>query len=162
MVRLVWENEQNDLEITKELIEALVTCMEKTLEYEQFPEDAEISLTFTDNCGIKEQNAAMRGIDKPTDVLSFPLLDLNEDGELELFEEDFSEGAVLLGDILISTEKAMQQAAEYGHSQLRELCFLTVHSMLHLLGYDHERSKEEEVLMFQKQEEILSLLGITR
>ena len=162
MVRLIWENEQENLEITKELIETLIACMEETLEYEQFPEDAEVSLTFTDNCGIKEQNAAMRGMDKPTDVLSFPLLDLNEDGELELFEEDFSEGAVLLGDILISTEKALQQATEYGHSQLRELCFLTVHSMLHLLGYDHERSEEEEVLMFQKQEEILSLLGITR
>ena len=162
MVRLIWENEQENLEITKELIETLIACMEETLEYEQFPEDAEVSLNFTDNCGIKEQNAAMRGMDKPTDVLSFPLLDLNEDGELELFEEDFSEGAVLLGDILISTEKALQQATEYGHSQLRELCFLTVHSMLHLLGYDHERSEEEEVLMFQKQEEILSLLGITR
>ena len=107
MVRLIWENEQENLEITKELIETLIACMEETLEYEQFPEDAEVSLTFTDNCGIKEQNAAMRGMDKPTDVLSFPLLDLNEDGELELFEEDFSEGAVLLGDILISTEKAL-------------------------------------------------------
>ena len=115
-----------------------------------------------DNDGIREQNAALRGIDKPTDVLSFPLLDINEEGKLELFGEDFAEGAVLLGDILISTEKAMQQATEYGHSLLRELCFLTVHSMLHLLGYDHERSKEEEVLMFQKQEEILSFLGITR
>ena len=162
MVRLIWENEQDVLEITKEIMDSLTACMEKALEYEQFPEDAEISLTFTDNQGIEEQNAALRGIEKPTDVLSFPLLDVNEDGELVLYEEDFAEGAVLLGDILISTEKAMQQATEYGHSLLRELCFLTVHSMLHLLGYDHERSKEEEVLMFQKQEEILSLLGITR
>ena len=162
MVRLVWENEQDILEITKEIMDSLTACMEKTLEYEYFPEDAEISLTFTDNDGIREQNAALRGIDKPTDVLSFPLLDINEEGKLELFGEDFAEGAVLLGDILISTEKAMQQATEYGHSLLRELCFLTVHSMLHLLGYDHERSKEEEVLMFQKQEEILSFLGITR
>ena len=162
MVRLIWENEQSLLDITEDFLSTLTRCMEKVLEYEDFPEDAEISLTFTDNCGIKEQNAQSRGIDKPTDVLSFPLLDINQDGELELCDEDFADGAVLLGDIVISTEKALQQAREYGHSELRELAFLTVHSMLHLLGYDHERSADEEKEMFQKQEEILSLLGITR
>ncbi len=162
MVRLIWENEQSLLDITEDFINTLTRCMEKVLEYEDFPEDAEISMTFTDNYGIKEQNAASRGIDKPTDVLSFPLLDINQDGELELYDEDFADGAVLLGDIVISTEKALQQAKEYGHSELRELAFLTVHSMLHLLGYDHERSEDEEKEMFQKQEDILSLLGITR
>lgn len=162
MVRLIWDNEQNVFELTEEMIQTLKTCMEKTLEYENFKEDAEISITFTDNEGIREQNAITRGIDRATDVLSFPMLETDENGELTIYEEDFSDGAVMLGDIMISTEKALSQSEEYGHSPLREFSFLTVHSMLHLLGYDHERSQEEETLMFQKQEEILAHLGITR
>lgn len=162
MVRLIWDNEQDVFELTEEIIQTLKTCMEKTLEYENFKEDTEISITFTDNEGIKEQNAIARGIDRATDVLSFPILETDENGELIVYEEDLCDGAVMLGDIMISTEKALAQAEEYGHSPLREFSFLTVHSMLHLLGYDHERSQEEETLMFQKQEEILTLLGITR
>lgn len=162
MVRLIWDNEQDLIDITDNLITTLKKCIEKTLETEGFDEDAEISLTFTDNSGIQEQNLAARGIDRPTDVLSFPMLDYEGDGSIEICDEDLSEGAVVLGDILISMEKAVQQSEEYGHSFMRELCFLTVHSMLHLLGYDHERSSEEEALMFEKQDEILNALGITR
>lgn len=162
MVRLIWENEQNQINITESLIATLKKCMEKTLEFEAFDNDAEISLTFTDNSGIQECNMTARGIDHPTDVLSFPLLDLAEDGALIIGEEDHADGAVMLGDIVISAERAAQQAEEFGHSLLRELSFLTVHSMLHLLGYDHERSQKEETLMFQKQDDILTLLGITR
>ena len=162
MIQLLWENEQSQIKITDDLIDTLTRCMEKTLEYEAFPENAQISLTFTDNEGIHECNFETRGIDRPTDVLSFPLLECEEDGTLVLYDEDFADGFVVLGDILISTEKAMQQAEAFGHSLLRELSFLTVHSMLHLLGYDHERGEKEEKEMIQKQEEILTALGITR
>ena len=162
MVRLIWDKEQEFIDITDDLIKTLTACMEQTLAFETFDKDAEVSLTFTDNSGIKERNRIARGIDKPTDVLSFPMLDYEADGTLEICDEDLSEGAVVLGDILISMEKAVSQSEEYGHSLKRELCFLTVHSMLHLLGYDHERSQEEEALMFEKQDEILNQLGITR
>ena len=162
MVRLIWDNEQEFIDITDDLIKTLTACMEQTLAFETFDKDAEVSLTFTDNSGIKERNRIARGIDKPTDVLSFPMLDYEADGTLEICDEDLSEGSVVLGDILISMEKAVSQSEEYGHSLKRELCFLTVHSMLHLFGYDHERSQEEEALMFEKQDEILNQLGITR
>ncbi len=162
MVRLIWENEQDKIEISNELIETLKKCMEETLKSEGFPFDAEISLTFTDNENIHEQNLLSRGIDRPTDVLSFPLLEEDENGELIVYEEDLIDNAVVLGDILVSAEKAVSQAEDYGHSVLREFCFLTVHSMLHLLGLDHERSENEEKEMFQKQEEILKTLNITR
>lgn len=162
MVCLVWDNEQDKIEITDELIDILEKCIEKTLKEEEFPFDAEVSLTFTDNKNIHEQNLLSRNIDRPTDVLSFPLLECDEDGELVVYEEDLMDGAVVLGDILISAEKAVSQAQEYGHSLIRELSFLTVHSMLHLLGLDHEKSKDEEIKMFNKQEEILNSLNITR
>lgn len=162
MVRLIWNNEQSLIDISDELITALKQCINKTLETEKFCEDVEVGLTFTDNVGIKEQNKAARNIDRVTDVLSFPMLDCDENDSLEIFDEDLSDGAVVLGDILISAEKAAEQADEYGHSLKREFCFLTVHSMLHLLGYDHERSAEEEAQMFEKQSAILNQLGITR
>lgn len=162
MVQLIWENQQNIVNIDEKIISTLRLCMDETLEYEKFNNDAEISLTFTDNSGIKEQNSLLRGIDKETDVLSFPILELDEEGALLISNEDFDEGAVMLGDILISAEKAVSQAEEYGHSLIRELSFLTVHSMLHLLGYDHEVSHEDEKIMFRKQDEILNRLGITR
>lgn len=162
MVRLIWENEQDMIALPDDIIDTLKTCIEKTLAYEDFHEDSEVSLTFTDNEGIRIANAEIRGIDKPTDVLSFPLLETDEDGTIFLEDEDFSDGAVLLGDIVISLEKALSQAEEYGHSFMRELSFLTVHSVLHLLGYDHERGADEEKIMFQKQDEILNALGITR
>ena len=162
MVRLLWNNEQDGVAISEDLIAALKRCMEKTLEYESFLSDAEISLTFTDNSGIQAYNLSARGIDRPTDVLSFPLFNFEPATGHKICDADLFDGAAVLGDIVISAEKAAQQAEEFGHSLMRELAFLTVHSMLHLLGYDHERSQEEETLMFQKQDEILNLLGITR
>ena len=162
MVDLIWSNEQEHLPIDDTLIETLTACMEHTLKTEDFADDVEISLTFTNNEGIHEYNLSARGIDRPTDVLSFPLLECEADGTLILYDENIIDGKILLGDIVISTEKAMEQAEEYGHSLLRELCFLTVHSMLHLLGYDHERGEAEEAEMFEKQERILQDLRITR
>ncbi len=162
MVELVWENQQNKVEISDELFEQIKLSIEKALEYEDFTDDSEISLTFVDNEEIKELNNATRGKDSATDVLSFPLLEQEEDGTLIIYDDDIVDGKVLLGDIVISAERAREQANEFGHTLIREMCFLAVHSVLHLLGYDHERSQEEEKIQFKKQEEILSILGITR
>lgn len=161
MVRLLLQNEQNKIKIEDELTDTLKLCMEETLKYEEFPYDAEVSLTITDNENIHEQNMLSRNIDRPTDVLSFPMLEADGD-ELIVYDEDFVDEAVILGDILISAEKAKAQSDEFGHSFLREMCFLTVHSMLHLLGYDHEKSEQEEKEMFKKQDDILNRLKITR
>ena len=109
------------------------------LEYEGFYNDAEVSVTFTDNEGIRALNSEFRGIDKETDVLSFPLTDF-EGGD----EPPADEPSIMLGDIVISLEKAAAQAQEFGHSFERECAFLCVHSMLHLLGYDHVNNEEED------------------
>ena len=113
-------------------------------------------MTFTDNAGIHELNNKYRGVDKPTDVLSFPLFDF--EGECE--EPPIDEVMSNLGDIVISLEKAKEQAEEFGHSFERETAFLCVHSMLHLLGYDHERSEDEDKEMRSKQTEIMRIMGL--
>ncbi len=162
MLELIWENQQDKVKITDELFDKIKLSIEKALEYEEFTDDCEISLTFVGNEEIRELNNVNRGKDAPTDVLSFPLLEQEDDGTLIIYDEDIVDGRVLLGDIVISAERAKEQAEEYGHSLMREMCFLAVHSVLHLLGYDHERSEQEEKIQFEKQEEILNLLGITR
>ncbi len=131
------------------------------LKYESFPYDAEISVTLTDNSAIHEMNKEHRGVDRPTDVLSFPLYEADEIDDMYEGEEG-SDEPTALGDIVISLEKAEEQAREYGHSMEREVAFLCVHSVLHLLGYDHELGEEEEKEMFAKQEEILKKMKITR
>ena len=107
-------------------------------------------------------NNMYRGIDRPTDVLSFPMLEFDSAGDIRENEFEYDEnGKIMLGDIVISLEKAVTQAKEYGHSAERELAFLCAHSMLHLLGYDHENDSDEDE-MFTRQEAILNNLGITR
>ena len=160
-LNLVWENCQDKFDVTEDTILLIEKCLAKALEFEEFEYDTEINLLFTNNDGIKEINCEHRNIDRATDVLSFPMLE-EEDGTLVIYDEDFVDGCVLLGDIVISLERAAQQAEEYGHSIEREIGFLAVHSVLHLLGYDHERGEEEEKEMFSKQEKILSLIGLTR
>ena len=123
--------------------------------------DAQISVTLTDNDAIRQINKEQRGIDRPTDVLSFPMLEFDENGMFD-DEYDMDGDMVMLGDIVISMERAREQAKEYGHSFLREAAFLTAHSMLHLLGYDHVDDKEGEEIMCRKQEKVLTSLGITR
>ncbi len=125
-----------------------------TLEYEGYQNDAELSVTFTDNEGIQRLNLEFRGIDAPTDVLSFPLTDYNGT-ELPIDEPECS-----LGDIVISLERAREQAEQFGHSLEREIAFLTVHSMLHLLGYDHVDSEEDDIEMRRRQREILEGMGL--
>ncbi len=162
MIQFLMENAQEKEEITEEIKSTVLKCIEKTLEYENCDFDAEVSVTFVDNEEIREINRQERNIDKATDVLSFPMLEFDENGDIINSDFDFDEDFVLLGDIVISAEKAREQAEEYGHSFIREVAFLTVHSMLHLLGYDHINSIEEEKVMFKKQDEILNLLNITR
>lgn len=146
---------------TEGLPEELEAVMEKialdSLKYEGFQEECEISISIVDNEEIHQINKQFRGIDRPTDVLSFPQLTF-EEGEIMDRNEN---GEVVLGDIIISLERAREQAEEYGHSLKREIAFLTAHSMLHLLGYDH-MEPEEEKEMFAKQKEILELAGIPR
>lgn len=137
------------------------------LNHESFPYEAEVNLTLTDNEGIWEINRKFRGIDTPTDVLSFPMLSYETAGDfsfLELEEEDNfnpDTGEVMLGDIVISIDKVKEQAQNYGHSEKREFAFLITHSMLHLFGYDH-MEKEEAEIMEAKQKEILSAMNILR
>ncbi|KXL54485.1 endoribonuclease YbeY [Anaerotignum neopropionicum] len=131
--------------------------IDDSLAYENFTKPCEVSISIVDNEEIRQINKQYRGIDGATDVLSFPLLTF-EEGERPDFNE---KNEVLLGDIIISLERAKEQAEEYGHSVKRELAFLTAHSMLHLLGYDH-MEEEEEKEMFQKQREILNKAGIPR
>ena len=126
-----------------------------TLAYEGYEPESELSVTFTDNEGIQAVNKQYRNIDKPTDVLSFPLTDF-EGGD----EPPADEPAVSLGDIVISLEKAQSQAEEFGHSLEREVAFLTVHSTLHLLGYDHELSEDDDADMRRRQREILESMGL--
>ncbi len=126
-----------------------------SLDHEGFFNNTEVSVTFTDNEGIRKLNSEYRGLDKPTDVLSFPLTDF-EGGE----EPPADEEVASLGDIVISLERAREQAEEYGHSFEREVAFLTVHSMLHLLGYDHVNSEQEDKEMRKKQKQILISMGL--
>lgn len=162
MIQLLMENEQEKEEISEEIKDTILKCVEKTLEYEDCDFSAEISVTFVDNEEIHALNLSERGIDRPTDVLSFPMCEFDENGDIIADDFDFDGEMIMLGDIVISAEKAREQADEYGHTFRREVAFLTVHSMLHLLGYDHVNSEEEERIMFKKQDEILSLLDIRR
>ena len=137
--------------VSYELKCAVRAAILATLKYEGFPFDAEVSVTFADNEYIHGLNNEYRGMDKPTDVLSFPMYD---DG----FPYDECQHGCTLGDIVISLEKAEEQANELGHDLIREVAFLAIHSTLHLLGYDHERSPEEDEEQCRRQREILETL----
>lgn len=147
-------NDQEAYPVTYGLKMLVRRAVISTLEYEGFGNDAEVSLTFTDNEGIRVLNREFRNIDKPTDVLSFPLTDY-AGTDLPVDEPEMS-----LGDIVISLERASEQAEEFGHTFEREVAFLTVHSMLHLLGYDHVNSDEEDAEMRRRQREILESMGL--
>ena len=146
------ENSQTAIPVTYKLRMLLRRAILETLAYENVDiKSPEVSMTFTDNEGIRELNRVHRDIDRATDVLSFPMFDFeDESGELE--------GA--LGDIVISLERAQEQAETFGHSFEREVAFLCVHSMLHLLGYDHELGEKEDMDMRRRQSEIMTRLGL--
>lgn len=147
----------------KELAEHVITF---TIDHENFPFEAEVNLLLVDNEKIHEINKEYREIDRPTDVLSFPLLSYETAGDFENIEDcddNFNPdtGEVMLGDIIISVDKVKEQASAYGHSCKREFAFLIVHSMLHLFGYDH-MAPEEAVFMENKQKNILNEMNILR
>lgn len=149
-------NKQNVVKVPSGLRILIRRSCHAVLEFEKFEESAEISVTFVDNEQIAELNAQYRNKSQPTDVLSFPL------GENNVYDRNPETGAVLLGDIVISLERAVEQAKLYGHSLQREVAFLTVHSMFHLLGYDHEGGGLEAVRMREKEEAALIQLGLPR
>lgn len=140
---------------------------EAVLESERCPYDASVNLVFTDSKGIRKLNRESRGIDRETDVLSFPNVDFDMPGVFDIVGNrkadyfDPDTGELLLGDICICSGKVREQAESYNHSLLREFAFLVAHSMLHLCGYDHMEEADAAV-MERKQEEILTALGITR
>jgi len=155
-LKIYFENGQDKLPITYKLKMLMREAIETTLDFEDYRNICEVSVTFTDNEGIKELNKKFRNMDKPTDVLSFPLFDFEGGSE----EPPIDEIVNNLGDIVISLEKAREQAEEYGHSFERETAFLCVHSMLHLLGYDHEISEEDDREMRARQTEIMRIMGL--
>ncbi len=144
-------------ELAPEQVQQILQLLQLAAKREEVIGDSELSLTFVDNEKIHEINREYRGIDRPTDVISFALEE-NTEGEMEIIGQDMPR---VLGDIIISIPRAKQQAEEYGHSFMRELGFLAVHGFLHLLGYDHG-TKEEEQQMFSRQEEILQEFGLTK
>ena len=148
-------NEQDKLSPPEDFERLIENCARAALEEEDIFDDAEVSVTLVDNARIRELNREFREIDKETDVLSFPMGDENG------FETDPDTDAILLGDIVISVERAKTQSEEYGHSFKREMAFLLTHSLFHLLGYDH-MTPDDEAEMFAKQEKVLQKLDITR
>ena len=147
--RIYVKNEQDKEAYTPAMRSYIQAAIRDTLTFEEFEDNCEISVTLTDNEGIKKLNAQYRNKDTETDVLSFPLLD----GEYT--DADMIDGYLPLGDIVISLEKAREQAKALDHNIHVEVAFLCVHSTLHLLGYDHETSEEDEADMFSRQEQIM-------
>ncbi len=145
----------------------LRSVFEEACDYVGCPYECSVNMLLTDDAAIHSMNKEFRGIDRATDVLSFPMVDYKEPGNFDGLEEHTEEyfepesGELLLGDIVISVERAKAQAAEYGHSVKREMAFLTAHSMLHLFGYDHMEDAER-IEMERMQEEILAKLSIGR
>jgi len=149
------DNRQEEIKVDEALETFVVQVVEEVIAYEQCEEEFEVSISFVNNQEMRSLNKEYRNIDKETDVLSFPLVEFIEE-KLNTEDEDaeYIEEEIALGDIVISMEKAVEQSEEYGHSFKRELAFLLVHGMLHLLGYDHDEEASEGE-MFDKQEEIL-------
>ena len=155
-MRVIIDNQQNVMKIPTGVRMLVRRCCKAVLLNEGFNESAEISVTFVDDEAIHELNKKHRNIDKSTDVLSFPM---GENGD---FPVNHDTGAKVLGDIIISIEHAYAQAEKYGHTLQREIGFLTVHSLLHLLGYDHEDGGLEMVKMREKEETVLTRIGLKR
>ncbi len=155
-VKVVISNDQNEIRIPTGVRMLVRRCCTAVLVQEEFDGAAEVSVTFVDDNEIHKLNKQFRNIDRATDVLSFPL------GENGVYDINHDTGAKMLGDIVISIPHAIDQADRYGHTLQREIGFLTVHSMLHLLGYDHVNGGMESVRMREKEETVLTKLGLKR
>lgn len=162
MLQFIIENEQDKLEYTPELDKIIQTAVSTTLDVIGGADtDFEVSILITDNEGIRAINKEYRDIDSATDVLSFPILEFDEDGVMIEESGDYDGDLLLLGDIVISLERAKAQSEEYGHSLEREVGFLAVHSTLHLLSFDHMEEPYTSV-MRKREEEILAKMNLTR
>jgi probable rRNA maturation factor len=161
-VNIIIENCQEKHELSKNIIDVINRTVYECFLSEGFNENCEIGINIVDNERIRELNKQYMDKDKHTDVLSFPLLDIKE-GVFDLRQEDMDgdEHTIIIGDIVISMEKAVEQAFEYGHSLEREIAFLVSHGTYHLLGYDHGES-ENELKMIELQEKVLDRMGMTR
>lgn len=162
------DDRQDKIEVTDEFIKKLESVISFALKEEEVYIDCEISMLFVDNEEIRDINNETRGIDRATDVLSFPMLDYdNKKVFKEMYKDNnfdatFMDGEELvLGDIVLSLERTLEQSKEYNHSFEREACYLVVHSVLHLLGYDHMEDEDKKI-MRRREEEILGKLDITR
>ncbi|BDR84543.1 rRNA maturation RNase YbeY [Clostridium tetani] len=162
------DNRQNKIKTQEDLDKLINEIIDYALKKEEVDIGYEISVIYVHNEIIKEINNDTRGINKETDVLSFPMLEYPKGRvfsesyrEYSFGVEYLNEGNLVLGDIVLSLEKALEQSKEYNHSFLREVCYLVVHSVLHLLGYDHI-DEEEKVIMRKKEEEILESFNISR
>ena len=153
-IRVIIDNTQKEVKIPTGLRMLVRRCCNAVLRMESFPYPAEISVTFVNNAQIRKLNKQYRDKDMATDVLSFPM------GENGVYDENHDTGAKILGDIVISMEKAVEQANRYGHSLEREVGYLTAHSVLHLLGYDHETSALDKMHMREKEERVMTQLGL--
>lgn len=160
------ENE-TEVELPFNTQELVSRIMDAVTEMEHCPYETTVNVLITDNAGIRAYNREYRGLDKETDVLSFPNIAFEHTADFGAAEADGADcfdpdsGELILGDIILSVERILSQAKEYGHSVLREFAFLTAHSMFHLCGYDH-MEEQDATIMEKKQEEVLARLGITR
>ena len=155
-LRVNIENKQKKVKIPTGVRMLIRRCCHAVLAMENFEGSADVDVSFVDDVQIRRINREQRNIDLTTDVLSFPL------GENGVYDRDPSTGAAQLGDIVISFERAQEQAERFGHSLQREVGYLTVHSMLHLLGYDHVHGGLEERQMREKEEVVMTMVGLQR
>ncbi len=153
-IKVIITNKQKDIKVPTGLRMLIRRCCNAVLQMEEFPGSVEVSVTLVNNQQIRELNANYRKIDSETDVLSFPM------GENGKYDTNPTTGSKILGDIVISMEKAVEQAERFGHSLQREVGYLTAHSMLHLLGYDHEDNGLQRLRMREKEEKVMTLLGL--
>ncbi|MBE6617712.1 MAG: rRNA maturation RNase YbeY [Ruminococcaceae bacterium] len=154
-LKIYWANEQNKTRVNLGMKMLIRRAIKGALTCEDWDQPSTVSVTFTDNEGIREKNREFRGIDSPTDVLSFPMYDMQNGDTPD------PDTVAELGDIVLSLERAYEQSQEFGHSYERECAFLTVHSVLHLLGYDHMEPDEEEE-MRARQRIIMKKIGLER
>ena len=162
MIEFIFEDEQDKLDFTEEMENVIQRAVSTTMEVLECADtDCEVSVLITDNEGIRKINRETRDIDAPTDVLSFPMIEFDDDGVMIEESGDYDGDLLLLGDIVILLEKAAAQAEEYGHSLLRELGFLTAHSTLHLMGFDHQ-GEEDTPIMRAHEKSVMDKMGLHR
>ncbi|MGM9550894.1 MAG: rRNA maturation RNase YbeY [Clostridia bacterium] len=162
MVDFIFENEQDKLPFTEEIENIIRLAVNTTLDILGWGDvKCQVSVTVTDNEKIREINSIYRKIDRETDVLSFPIIEFSPDGEALICEGDYEGDTLLLGDIMISLEKALSQSEEYGHSLIREVGFLSLHSALHLMGFDHIK-EDDAVVMRKFEKEIAEKMDLRR